>query len=88
MTPNAKTLKKSIQMASDQCRKVILTILDALDDAEYGSGRIRQENPGCSVEDIEKISEFILRASNAVEMADIMLDLAMQKLKEKACLDG
>lgn len=57
MTPDARDLAKSIAFAKDRCGKLVLNILDALDDAEFGSNRIRQENPKCTAADIEKISE-------------------------------
>lgn len=83
MTPDARDLAKSINFAKDRCGKLVLVILDALDDAEFGSSRIQQENPACTASEMDDISAFILRASNAAEMAGIMLDLALQKLRAK-----
>ena len=83
MTPDAKNLANAIKLARYKCDNLVLTIFDAYDAAEFGQGRIRQENPNCTTADIENIMAFILKASNAVELANIMLDLAKQKLQEK-----
>lgn len=83
MTPDAKDLAAAIKTAKEKCGRLVLTVLDALDEAELGVQRIRQENPRCTVADIEDIAAFILKASEAVEMAGVMLDLAAQKLEAK-----
>ena len=88
MTPDAKELANAIKRARHKCDNLVLTIFDAYDIAEFGQGRMRQENPNCTNADIESMMAFMLKASNAVEMAGIMLDLAKQKLQEKMDAEG
>lgn len=83
MTPDAIDALKAIKRASDKCGNVVAAILDALDIVEFGSVRIQQENPQCTVANIEEVASFILRASNIAETAGILLEIALQKLKEK-----